>query len=291
VKAILCSVLFVIALVPLTMAQGTYTPLDYPGAQETIAQGINSAGDIVGCYDVGDLNLHGFLYSSGTFLTIDYPGEQQTCWLGINDVGKLVGYAWMPDFFLGLVYDRATGAITLLPPIPDARGLFAYGINNAGTIVGGAEKYNPQRSALTSRGFVLQGNQYTILEPSPGLDVWLTSINNLGEIVGEKQDGQGVTGSFSYINGTYSKFLIPNHPGAFARSVNDFGVIAGYGNPFVGHHAFVYDKGKITLLFFPGSDGDNVADGINNSGVVVGSYLGGAFTRSFVWTPPADATK
>jgi probable HAF family extracellular repeat protein len=73
---------------------------------------VNTAGELVGCYDTRDLNFHGFLYSNGTFTTIDYPGEQTTCWLGINDVGQLVGYAWMPDFFLGLSYDRNTRTFT-----------------------------------------------------------------------------------------------------------------------------------------------------------------------------------
>jgi hypothetical protein len=282
----LLATLLAVTLVAYSQSGGTYTQIDYPGAERTIIRGVNTAGELVGCYDLGDLNLHGFLYSNGTFTTIDYLPEQTTCWTGINDVGQLVGFAWMPDFFLGLSYDRRTHSITLLPPLPGARGIFAYGINNAGTIVGGAAKYNPQRSDLYYRGFVLQGTTYTILEPSPGLDVWLTSINNLGEIVGQKQDGNGVTGSFLYRDGQFAKFLIPGHPGAFANAINDNGVIAGYTNPYVGHRAFVWEKGKVTVLFFPGSAGDNVANGINNFGLVVGSFLGyDGLDHGFTWTP------
>ena len=39
---------------------GSFTPLDFPGASSTAAQGINSQGDIVGTYSAGGIT-HGFL--------------------------------------------------------------------------------------------------------------------------------------------------------------------------------------------------------------------------------------
>jgi len=291
-EATLICLFLLLTSASVSLAQGTYTKIDFPGAQDTLVRGINSAGELVGCYDTGDLNLHGFLLSQGTFTTIDDPGQQWTCWQGINDVGQLVGYAYSPVLFVGLVYDRQTSAITQFPPFPEAGlGTFGYGVNNAGTIVGGATKDNRQKSSMLYRGFTLKNGIYTTLEPSPGLDVWLTSINNLDEIVGVKQDGNGLSGSFLYRNGYFAKFLITGQPGAFAEAINDFGVIAGCSNPFVGHRAFVYDKGQITVLFFPGSDGNNCAEGINNSGVVVGTFLKGGREHGFLWTPPADAPK
>ena len=69
---------FLIAFVPLALAQGTYTQFDPPGSIGTFATGIDTAGDIVGYYDDGSSNYHGFLFSGGTYTNIDYPGATYT---------------------------------------------------------------------------------------------------------------------------------------------------------------------------------------------------------------------
>lgn len=75
----------------LAFAQGTYSQIDVPGAIGTFAQGINTAGDIVGNYMDATYDIHGFLLSGGVFTTIDYPGVLYTYLQGINDVDKLWG--------------------------------------------------------------------------------------------------------------------------------------------------------------------------------------------------------
>ena len=53
------------------------TPLDYPGANFTIAQGINSAGTIAGDFsNDGGNTTHGFLDNNGTFTQFDVPGSK-----------------------------------------------------------------------------------------------------------------------------------------------------------------------------------------------------------------------
>jgi probable HAF family extracellular repeat protein len=54
---------------------GTFTPIDVPGAIFTTAKSINDARDIVGCYSDNEGVLHGFLYSGGTYTNIDPPGS------------------------------------------------------------------------------------------------------------------------------------------------------------------------------------------------------------------------
>ncbi|MBV9267038.1 MAG: hypothetical protein JO061_12785, partial [Acidobacteriaceae bacterium] len=71
----------------------TYTTLDYPGAQQTNATGINSAGQIVGTYVSGNVT-HGFLYnptSNPQFTTIDPPGSTGTTPSSIDDSGNVYG--------------------------------------------------------------------------------------------------------------------------------------------------------------------------------------------------------
>src|SRR5436189_37274 len=116
---------------------GTYTTLADPLATQhfTEASGINNAGQIVGIYSAGN-GTHGFLLSGGTYTTIDDPlatngnGAQ-----AINDRGQIVGS-----------YTNATGShgfllsggvyTTLDDPVTGARNTRAFGVNNAGQIVG-----------------------------------------------------------------------------------------------------------------------------------------------------------
>src|SRR5947209_6785567 len=69
----------------------TYTAIDFPGATSTSAWGINSHGDVVGVYTLGDTSVHGFLFSGGEIVSIDYPGADTTHTWGINDHGGIVG--------------------------------------------------------------------------------------------------------------------------------------------------------------------------------------------------------
>jgi probable HAF family extracellular repeat protein len=69
----------------------TVTLIDFPGATETMAMGINDAGDIVGAYQDASEIPHGFLYVRGNFTTIDFPGASGTWAYGINIAGDIMG--------------------------------------------------------------------------------------------------------------------------------------------------------------------------------------------------------
>ena len=70
------------------MSGGVYTYIDVPGANQTLAYGINDAGQIVGVSWNGP---HGFLLSGGVYTSIDVPGAVETYAAGINDAGQVVG--------------------------------------------------------------------------------------------------------------------------------------------------------------------------------------------------------
>src|SRR6266436_2548226 len=74
-----------------TLAQSrAYTTIDFPGATETGASGINNLGQIVGGYVLPDGSRHGFLYSGGIFTTIDDPNALTSSEaLGINNSGQI----------------------------------------------------------------------------------------------------------------------------------------------------------------------------------------------------------
>jgi hypothetical protein len=73
----------------LRYSDGTVFPFNVPGAQDSAASSINSAGVIVGSYDG---NKHGFLRSSaGEFSTFDVAGATSIYPATINDDGQVVG--------------------------------------------------------------------------------------------------------------------------------------------------------------------------------------------------------
>src|SRR5689334_18881306 len=111
-----------------------FTPIDVPGATDTRAEGIKSAGQIVGEF-FDSAGVHGFLYASGRFTTIDVPGANFTVAMSINDAGQIVGWTGDPQKERphGFLY---AGGKFIPIDVPGASETFAGGINNAGQIVG-----------------------------------------------------------------------------------------------------------------------------------------------------------
>src|SRR5262245_38128759 len=136
--------------------QFNYTSIDVPCsaapptkcvggiAKQTVASGINPAGDIVGSYLDGVGKQHGFLLSAGQFTTIDVPGELAdvpgalpTSANGINPGGTIVGNytvpvssapedspaycpAASPACIKGFVYNHGKFSTVLFPGHPGA---------------------------------------------------------------------------------------------------------------------------------------------------------------------------
>ena len=74
-----------------------FTTIDFPGATQTDAHGINPRGDIVGRYDSADGVTHGYLLSRGKFTSIDFPGANFTVAFGITPRGNIVGRYFSAD--------------------------------------------------------------------------------------------------------------------------------------------------------------------------------------------------
>jgi hypothetical protein len=68
-----------------------YTPVDYPGAATTSANGINNGNVIVGSYLDSSNVSHGFKYANGAFTGLNFPGSATTTPMGISDIGDVVG--------------------------------------------------------------------------------------------------------------------------------------------------------------------------------------------------------
>jgi uncharacterized membrane protein len=76
------------------LKNGVYRSINVPGAQETLALGINNnPGTIVGFFQTAsDPHAHGFVMRPGSrFQRVDVPGSTATVVWSINDAGVLVG--------------------------------------------------------------------------------------------------------------------------------------------------------------------------------------------------------
>lgn len=281
-------VIVLIAVTPLTFAQGTYTQIDVPGASTTICLGINTAGEIVGGYVDSASVPHAFLLSGDVYTTIDYPGAVDTTAFGINDAGQIVGGALLnTGNTVGFLYDRQTQQFTEIA-VPGVQSVMATNVDNAGTVVGYQALF--QNGTLIFTGFEWTGTFQYILPP--GYDnSYVTGTSTSGEIIGCATITD-VTGCrpFLYSNGIFQWVPVPKTPFAFF-SINAFGTISGV-QPF--HRraiGFVLQNQQKTEIRFPLAF-NTYASGINDGGQVVGQITDPDHSfHGFLWTPLAPKDK
>ena len=189
------------------MTTYTYQTIDPPGSTYTIAESINSNGQIVGFYQDSNNVEHGFLDNNGIYTTIDPPGSVETNATDINSGGQIVGVYQIASGVGGtLGFLDSKGTYTTIAPPGNINGNLY--INKAGQIVGTYRDSNG-----VDHGFLYSHGAYTTLNYPGALDTAALSINDAGQVVGYYQylDGNGIgqlTG-FLYSHGTYTTIAPP----------------------------------------------------------------------------------
>jgi probable HAF family extracellular repeat protein len=281
-KAVLTAV-FLIATSTFVLAQGTYTQIDVPGAFDTWAGSIDSAGDIDGYYLGSDSNYHGFLLSNGTFTTFDYPGAAYTFPGEINDKGQIAGSAVgssEPPTYYGFLYDIATQTFTTISD-PNASFTELCCINNAGLIAGLV-------STTNLYGFISQDSKYRVLMPPGTSTNQALALTDVGVFLWG-MTSSGTNEFFLYSGGKYTQITLPSKPQIFLDCVNPQGTVyVGSYSPNVNTaYGYLYDtkSNKFINLIFPNAPVTN-AEGINRHGEVVGLFTDSSNkTHAFTWTP------
>ena len=241
---------------------------------------------MVGEYQVtvGGVN-HGFTLKQGQFTSFDNPNGVFTIPNAMNDTGFVVGITCLANcgfpHILGFMYDGQTFTPLSYPGEP---GTEPNGINNAGEVVGRVD------GARYDRAFELANGQFTLFElPMESPDDDALGINNVGEIVGGQY--KFLTGgwhAWAYANGGFR--LLDLSLTSVANGVSDNGVIVGWWFNGTAQVGFVWSKGKMISLSYPGAFA-TTARGINNAGQVVGDFTPGVGTEDhgFVTSPITDA--
>lgn len=215
-------------------------------------------------------------------MILDCPTNIATAALTTAPGQAIVGSYGVNSRHHGFAYD---GHTYLTIDVPGAFETEAHGINSEGRIVGGyrIDEQTPWQ------GFVYADGAFTTL--TPPMSVYgggSAGINDAGQIVGQYTDANGVTHGYLYAKGTYTT-LDYIGLGAFStspRGINDRGQIVGSVRDGNGEHGFLAtpigcDYNWI-LFDVPGYEGRTAAEGINNSGEIVGD-LGQAGDPGWVY--------
>jgi hypothetical protein len=289
-------------------AQAAYlfTTIDYPGAVATQCFGINNAGQVVCGAAFADGSGNSFLYDSkkGTMTTLPVtpgevgPSDFGTGFLGINEPGVLVGSTSFDGVTnVGVILGKKNTFTTFSQPgrtytVPRAVGtsglVTGFTVNDDGSDWSGFiydPKYNSYIDFLHSPQTIAQG------------------INGRGDVVGGvflSPNGaylgspQGQYGFLRDKFGTITLFRV-NSSRTRGRGITDSGQIVGFistpaGNAsgYVGTLAGLPGPGQnipdAVLLDAPGAL-NTYAQGISNSGMIVGSWDDGAVSHGFIAKP------
>ncbi|MBV9304000.1 MAG: hypothetical protein JOY62_11220 [Acidobacteriaceae bacterium] len=153
-------------------------------------------------------------------------------------------------------------------------------VSNVGEIVG---RY---LTASGSDGFLYKSGKFTTIAPPGATKAVAADINNSGEIVGLYSVASGPNIAFIYNGGKYTEIKSPSSTlnSITFLGINDSGVIVGGLRGSATGQGFIYTKGKFEYLIVPKATGTE-ADGINNKGEVVGTYLDSSGKRhGFTYT-------
>ena len=168
---------------------GRVTTIDYPGATQTLAFGMNTAGDVVGSYIDAAGMEHGFVLRDGAFTSFDYPGAVWTEGWGINSQGEIAGQYGLMDMTMH-GFRLRNGEFTPVE-VPGQPNTMPQRIGPDGTIVG-CYHVNTSSGSVnldTMHGFAMTASgAVTAYPPARTMN---NGINPQGDIVGDVFDATG----------------------------------------------------------------------------------------------------
>lgn len=265
-------------------AQYTVTDLGTLGGSSSAATAINDHGVIVGDSATANQENHAFIYQNGVMTDLGVPGSLSHG-NGINNQNQIVGTYFVPGGspFQPHAFIYHQGTFTDLGTLGGGSS-YAYGINDAGQIVGTSDA-----GSGVGNAFVYQNGSMVAVPTgngSNGSDA--LAINNHGAVTGRGGIESTLT-PYIYDNGTLT-IMRDDHGHAIlglGTAISDAGLVTGYGRfdgaPQVS--ALLYRDGVAWNI---GSLGGHWSSGasINERGEVVGAstLAGGSVYNAFFYS-------
>ena len=193
------------------------------GPAQTVATGINDAGEVAGySYDIGPYFATATEWSGGSVTYLqNLPGATESVAYGINDAGQVVGASWIG----GVVYasEWSGGSVINLGGLPGQTYNLANSINDSGQVVGVTAGINSYAVEWSGGSIIdLGGLPGSILSEATG-------INDAGQVVGwTVVDGVG----FEAIEWSGASIInlgaLPGYTVSEAMGINDAGQAVGW---------------------------------------------------------------
>lgn len=169
------------------LRDGVLTILDFPGANETYATGLNDSGMVTGWWNLydsyGNINIqHGFIWKDGTFTDVTFPGAEVAAATGINARGDFVGgWSLSIDAPTQSGFVLSKGQFTSFDaPFPGVWLTQPDDINDTGKIVG--QYYDD--ITYQPRGYLKVADAFTNIDYPGATQTTPWGINSAGQMVG-----------------------------------------------------------------------------------------------------------
>ncbi|HEY1838350.1 MAG TPA: hypothetical protein VGG36_11875 [Rhizomicrobium sp.] len=259
------------------------TTFDAPGADDTVAVGINASGVVVGYYVAK--HEYGFVRSAkGTFTKFSAKASAPTYPEAVNNNGAIVG-SYEDNVSSGISHGfvrAANGTIALFDP-PGSVFTTPMAINSHGAVVG---YYNDDKQI--PHGFLRgAGGKITTIDfagAKRGTEIWC--INKKGAVAGDYIDNKGAYHGFVRgAGGKFTSFDVPGagkkkNQGTYVYGINNGGAISGYffTDTHKMNHGFVRAADGTFTVFDPQGSVGTYLGYINATGAITGIYLANEYT-------------
>jgi len=252
----------------------TYTPFNVQGSQTGFG-GINDSDWVSGMLQTGEPKLIGFVRKPGGTVTTFLINGQGNLANKINNYGTVVGSYFPSPSSLNQQGFKlySDGSVVTLKGPTGARQTIAYGINNAGKIVGAYVT-----TTSVQKGFTYLNGAYTTFYHSGWSFLEPHAINKQGVIVGDYLDSSSKTHGFVYSNGQWVTVNVPGASDTVILGINDSGSMVGWYLPKGAStsRGFLYKNGTFSTVEYAGK-ASFYLEGINNLGHIYGHAFGTSF--------------
>jgi probable HAF family extracellular repeat protein len=249
----------------------TTLPAPYANSGAPIPAAINEHGDVLG-YTYEGYQPVMFLWHAGQYLQdadIPLEIEQQA-----GPPPLPIGLNNRDEVFYTIITGQQNPTDPIYGKLSHLRSMHPFlryqtaHSNNAQGLIAGTSFYDSQ-----SEVFVGRGKAFSILLPTGAVSAEGGFVNDKGEVAGAYTDSSNIQHGFTWQNGSYTSFDLPEAAQPYSLTVtglNNAGRVVGtYTSSATNHvHAFLYNGADVTA-FGDFKVGDTVAVALNNSGTMI----------------------